>query len=244
MTQTPKILIVEDEDLQREDLRQNIQSLSSSLQVITAKNLREAEHRLSESVTGNILFHLFLLDIHLSEDAKKCEGFQFARLVRSHTVYQMTPLIFLTSNKEQIEFALNNFHCYNYIKKPYNSGDIASQVEHLLLSYKMRQDVFFIQDTKRIAHRLHKDNILYLESSGHTIKIVCSDGTITTRALNLTSMSERLGEDFFRCHKKFIVNKNLIENYDSLCSNIQIANYVIPVGRVYKDELLESIHLI
>ena len=244
MNQIPKILIVEDDKLQREELLKNIQSLLPSLTVETAGNLREAEHQLSQSVVDNRLFHLFLLDIHLSEDERKCEGFQFAQLIRSHTIYQMTPLIFLTSNRKQIEFALNNFHCYNYIKKPYNSEDIASQVEHLLLSYKIRQDIFFIRDTKRIAHRLHKDSILYLESSGHTITIVCTNSTITTRDLNLSTLSERLGDDFFRCHKKYIVNKNLIDNYDSLCSNIQIANYVIPVGRVYKDKLLESIHLI
>lgn len=155
----------------------------------------------------------------------------------------MTPLIFLTSNKQQIEFALNNFHCYNYIKKPYDCGEIAKQVQHLLLSHIIRQETFFVRDTRRIAHRIYIDSILFLESNGHTLKIVCPENTIVTRDYTLSSVEEQLGDAFFRCHRKYIVNTRLIENYDSLCSNVQIRNHAIPVGRVFKDKLLESIQL-
>lgn len=244
MNYTQKILIVEDEDMQREQLAESLHTISSSLTIHTARSYEEAVTILGQSVVENSFYHLFLLDIHLSKDEEKQEGFQFARLIRSHTDYQMTPLIFLTSNREQIEFALNNFHCYNYIKKPYDPIDITKQIEHLLLSQMMRKETFFIRDTERIAHRIHKDNILYLESNGHTLIIVCTDTTVVTRDITLSSMEKRLDGGFFRCHKKFIVNIARIENYDSLCSNIQINNHVIPVGRVYKEKLLENLHII
>lgn len=243
MAQEQRILIVEDDEMQRRELVRNLQDLHPSLVIQSARNLAEAQSILQKSILDNAFLHLFLLDIHLSSNEKKHEGFQFAQLIRSHTVYQMTPLIFLTSNKRQIEFALNNFHCYNYIKKPYNCGEIAKQVQHLLLSHMIRQETFFIRDTRRIAHRVAKETILFLESNGHTLKIVCTHNTIITRDYNLTSIVEHLGDGFFRCHRKYIVNAKLIENYDSLCSNVQIRNHTIPVGRVYKDKLLESIQL-
>lgn len=243
MVQEQRILIVEDNELQRSELVKALQNLHPSLIIQTAKNQAEAEYILQESVISHAFLQLFLLDIHLSNNEKRHEGFHFAQLVRSHTVYQMTPLIFLTSNKKQIEFALNNFHCYNYIKKPYECEEIAKQVRHLLLSHIIRQETFFIRDTRRIAHRVAMDTILFLESNGHTLKIVCTDNTIVTRDYTLTSIEECLGKDFFRCHRKYIVNTKLIENYDSLCSNVQIRNHTIPVGRVFKDKLLESIQL-
>lgn len=244
MSLEQRILIVEDDDLQREELVHSLLTLPSPFTIHTAKSFEEAVSILGNSIVESSYYHLFLLDIHLSQDEAKQEGFQFARLIRSHTDYKMTPLIFLTTNKEQIEFALNNFHCYNYIKKPYNSEDIAKQIEHLMLSQQMRKETFFIRDTGRIAHRIQIENILYLESNGHTLKIVCTDTTVVTRDTTLSSMEKRLGDRFFRCHKKYIVNTTMIENYDSICSNLQIASYVIPIGRVYKEKLLESIDII
>ena len=243
MEQKQRILIVEDNELQRIELVDHLQKLHPSLIIHSATNLEEAELILQDSILDDAFLHLFLLDIHLSSNEKRHEGFQFAQLIRSHTVYQMTPLIFLTSNKQQIEFALNNFHCYNYIKKPYDCGEIAKQVQHLLLSHIIRQETFFVRDTRRIAHRIYIDSILFLESNGHTLKIVCPENTIVTRDYTLSSVEEQLGDAFFRCHRKYIVNTRLIENYDSLCSNVQIRNHAIPVGRVFKDKLLESIQL-
>lgn len=243
MEQVQRILIVEDNELQRIELEEHLQKLHPSLVILSATNLEDAEIMLQDSILDDAFLHLFLLDIHLSSNKKRHEGFQFAQLIRSHTAYQMTPLIFLTSNKQQIEFALNNFHCYNYIKKPYDCVEIAKQVQHLLLSHIIQQETFFIRDTRRIAHRIYIDSILYLESNGHTLKIVCPDSVIVTRDYTLSSVEEQLGDAFFRCHRKYIVNTRLIENYDSICSNVQIRNHAIPVGRVFKDKLLESIQL-
>jgi len=243
MEQKQRVLIVEDDDMQRNELIKSLQTLHPPLAIQSAANLDEAESILQESILDGPRLQLFLLDIHLSDDEDMHEGFQLAQMIRSHTAYQMTPLIFLTSNKKQIEFALNNFHCYNYIKKPYDCGEVAKQVQHLLLSHIIQQETFFIRDTRRIAHRVGKDTILFLESDGHTLKIVCLDHTIITRDYTLTSIEAQLGDGFFRCHRKYIVNTRLIENYDSLCSNVQIRNHSIPVGRVYKDKLLESIQL-
>ena len=237
MEQVQRILIVEDNELQRIELEEHLQKLHPSLVILSATNLEDAEIMLQDSILDDAFLHLFLLDIHLSSNKKRHEGFQFAQLIRSHTAYQMTPLIFLTSNKQQIEFALNNFHCYNYIKKPYDCVEIAKQVQHLLLSHIIQQETFFIRDTRRIAHRIYIDSILYLESNGHTLKIVCPDSVIVTRDYTLSSVEEQLGDAFFRCHRKYI------ENYDSICSNVQIRNHAIPVGRVFKDKLLESIQL-
>lgn len=239
-----KILIVEDDDMQRTQLAERIRELPSALWVETAGSFSEAESLLRDSIINNEAYNLFLLDIHLSEDESKLEGFQYAQLIRSHTIYQLTPLIFLTSNSQQIEFALNNFHCYNYIRKPYSCKDIANRVEHILMSHCIQQDTFFIRDTKRIAHRLSKENILFMESNGHGIKIVCENASIVTRELSLSSVPELLGNNFLRCHKKFIINKNQILNFDGVCSSIQISGYTIPVGKSYKDALIENVKII
>lgn len=242
MNENQKILIVEDDDLQRQELERSINDLQCILDVDAVKTLPEAEKELQDSISEKEFFRLFLLDIHLTDDLNVHEGFQFARLIRSHAMYQMTPLIFLTSNKEQIEFALNNFHCYNYIKKPYDSKVIASQVEHLLLSYLLSQDTLTVRDTHRISHRIPKNSILFLESSAHTVKIQCENSTVYTRDYSLSSLGKQLGEDFFRCHKRFIVNVNHVEYYDKCCTTLNILGNQVPVGRSYKETAAENIH--
>lgn len=240
MNQNDKILIVEDNDLQRRELEHNISALAGCPSVEAVKSLEEAKEKLNDSITGDTLFKLFLLDIHLSDDLEQHEGFQFAKIVRSHAIYQMTPLIFLTSNKEQIEFALNNFHCYNYIKKPYDSKMIAGQVEHLLLSYLMNQETLAVKDVHRISHRIPINTILYLESSGHTVTIQCENSRIATRDFSLSALGEKLGRNFFRCHKRFIVNADHVENYDKFCTTLHLERFDIPVGRAYKELVSEN----
>ena len=121
-------------------------------------------------------------------------------------------------------------------------NNVASQIEHALLAstMKMPDTYILLRDTNRIAHRVQKDCILYLASNGHAIDIVCVNEKVTTRDFNLTSLMGLLGNNFYRCHKKYIVNINMIDNFDFTCCRAELGEHVIPVGRTYKEELMEN----
>lgn len=69
--------------------------------------------------------------------------------------------------------ALTQFHCYNFITKPYRKETVLEQLRQMLLTGYL-QDVLDIADTQRIHHRLQPQDIRYIESRSHTISFIRS----------------------------------------------------------------------
>lgn len=168
-----KILIVEDDPIQLEMLYETVHSRYPAWEIKKGSSLEAAQAFLQESVTANEYFTLFLLDIQLSKEPGDRNGFQLAQSIREISVYYKTPILFLTSVSEELSRALTQFHCYNFITKPYQKETVLEQLRQMLLTGYL-QDVLDIADTQRIHHRLQPQDIRYIESRSHTILYIQS----------------------------------------------------------------------
>jgi DNA-binding LytR/AlgR family response regulator len=66
-----------------------------------------------------------------------------------------------------------------------------------------------------------------------------STGRITA-LMSLKSLEEKLPtKHFIRCHKSFIVNKNLVSALDS--GSLILGEKSIPIGQSYKEKVIEAI---
>lgn len=124
-----KILIVEDDPIQLEMLYETVHSRYPAWEIKKGSSLEAAQAFLQESVTANEYFTLFLLDIQLSKDPENRSGFQLAHAIRKISVYYKTPILFLTSVSEELSRALTQFHCYNFIAKPYQRENRAGTAQ-------------------------------------------------------------------------------------------------------------------
>lgn len=236
------VLIVEDNPEQNNELKESIYKAYPNWKISSAYNFDEAKEMIEQSIHTNNYFSIFLLDVQLKNEPGDLGGFVLANEIRSQKAYYTVPILFLTSVSGKTSFALSNFHCYNYITKPYSSKDVICEIQQMMLTGFLDENSICITDTNRIQHRIVQNDICYIESRSHLIILETIGGSISSRELNFSSLKEQLTGDFIQCHKKYIVNVNHIDNYDKQNRFLRIGTCSIPVSRTYKNQLENAFH--
>lgn len=99
--------------------------------------------------------------------------------------------------------------------------------KYLLLPYDDRKE------------RVSTDDILFVEVTGHTLKIICENKTYLERN-TLSKLYEELKDfNFSRCNNSYIVNLKKITTIEK--DNVIINNYKIPISRPKKKEFLQDL---
>lgn len=223
------VLIVEDDNVQRSFLEQTIQNEYPNWDIDTAGSLSEASFLLQDA---NHNYSLFLLDIQLSQDTSDRGGFQLAQQIRNMKPYYKTPILFLTSILTEMKQGLSEFHCYNYITKPYSATDILNQIKHMLFT-GILQNTIVIKDTLHLHHKISLSDVLFLEGKSRLLILYTAVDKLETNDYTLNTILPSLPSQFIQCHRRYIINENYIENYDFTNNFIQINHYSIPIGRTY-----------
>ena len=85
--------------------------------------------------------------------------------------------------------------------------------------------------------RVYFENILYMESLKDYVKVVTLRKTVITKQ-QLNYFEAILNpSDFIRIHRSYIIAINKIDSYN--LSGIDIGNQELPIGRKYKDSVIE-----
>lgn len=234
------VLIVEDNREQIELLRNAITGKYKDWTITSAFTYDDALSYIHDSSVNNP-FTLFLLDIQLTNYTTDRGGFLLAQEIRKKKIYYKTPILFLTGISDEGYFALSNFHCYNYITKPYTSDDVLKQLEQMLLTGYL-ESAITITDINRISYKIHVNDILYIKSNGHTKVIYLKDSYISTRECTFDELQTLSDGKLIQCHKGYLVNPDAITNIDHLTSTLHINNTIIPIGLKYQQDIFPLIH--
>lgn len=202
----------------------------------TASNLEEAQLLLKQSVENQHYYSMFLLDIQLSDNTLDVGGFEFAKQIREQPIYYKTPILFLTSIYGRAGFALSNFHCYDYITKPYSASDLLFEIKQMLLTRFLAVHSVMITDVKRITHRIILSDITYIEAKSHLIIIHTTNDIVSSRKDSFASLQDSLTDSFIQCHRKYIINAKHLKTYDKKNQYIQVGSDTLPVSRGYQDD--------
>lgn len=235
------VLILEDDQIQCENIYQCVKSAFPDWSIMCSHNYSDAKSSLIQSIEEKALFSIFLLDIQLEDDCNNYGGFTFSEDIRSIPEYYRTPILFLTSIPDKISYALSNYHCYNYLTKPYSNEDIILQINQLIFSGYLTNHSIIVKDTNQITYKIAFDDIYIIEARSHSIKIITAHGDIITRTMTFQSIRFLLPENFIMCHRKFIINSAYINNYDVTNRYVQVGTYSISVSRTYKHNIEEGL---
>lgn len=89
----------------------------------------------------------------------------------------------------------------------------------------------------KVTHKLHFEDIHYLEAFGDYVKIHCNENVLLTND-TLKNLQDQLpSATFVQLHKSFIVNVNKVTSVSGGQAFCQ--TNAIPVGRKYRDEFLK-----
>lgn len=233
-----KVLVVEDEFIIAEELREKLLQFGYTV-LGPVDNAGEAED-LIRTEKPDIL----LLDINLKG---KIDGITLAERVIDN--YQLA-IIFLTAlSDEETLLRAKKIRPAAYIIKPYEDKNLAIAIDVAFSNMsdeKMENgylinDSFFIKEQHRFT-KIRLEDILYIEANGSYSEIV-TEQKIFTLAINLKNLISKFGRSsLYRIHRSYVVNINKINAFDG--QQVVIQNHKLPVASSYKDDFFNKFRFI
>jgi DNA-binding LytR/AlgR family response regulator len=200
------ILIVEDDKIQRQNLKKMIQGIDKRLTIYEAEDKDEAL-----KISSDNSIDVFYIDIGL----KNSSGLDLAIELRKLHKYEFSWIIFLTTHLEYITQAFKKVHCYDYILKPYDKQELIHMSKRIVLrtgNNTKRKRKYAIFDLKNgVFVKIYVDEIIFIEVNIRTCTIHTINGKYEVKGLSLKeSLKLTDSEDLIQSHKSFVVNINYI----------------------------------
>lgn len=156
-------------------------------------------------------FDIVFLDIQMDG----MNGIEAARELREKNAnlgVEDTVLVFITGIKDYV-FDAFDLYAFQYLLKPIDEGKFAEVLERAVreATKKKERRVLFIK-SRNLA--LDQSEILYIESRAKKVEIHTVRQTIEIYAA-MDELEGQLGDEFYRCHRAYIVNMDCITEYDS-----------------------------
>jgi DNA-binding LytR/AlgR family response regulator len=225
-----KCLIVDDEELGRMLIENYVQRLGLTI-VAQCRNPIEA---LKVMQTNEI--DLIFLDIQMPE----MNGLQFIKSLN------YKPLIILTTAYAEHALESYTLDVVDYLLKPIRFERFTLAVNKAMERYRFRTEmandneivekgILLVKSEHRI-HRLKLSDILFIQSMSEYVSFHLSGSRILSLGALKSLENELPANLFLRVHKSYIVAIDKIDFLDG--NTIQVGKEKIPVGPIYKEQLL------
>lgn len=236
-----KILVVEDEIIIADNICDALNDLGYQA-LEPAINYTEAIATIEEEKPD-----IAILDIQLSG---KKTGIDIAKKIREKYNF---PFIFLTSNSDA--FTINQAKEVMppaYLIKPFSKEELFSSIEIALHNFSNKigeilesnliiKDSIFIKD-KGYYTKVHFDDILYLKSAHVYIEIILKNAQKHVVRTSLNDILNNLNTNFVRVHRGFIINTKYLKQITH--TSVKIENEEIPIGKKFREDIVNRINLI
>lgn len=232
-----KIIIIEDERITAEDLRQTLMLIDGSIEVLTT--IRSVKEGLKYFSEAPIRPDLIFSDIRLGDGL----SFEILSAVK-------VPVIFCTAFDE---YALKAFQAngVGYILKPFTEESVRQALEQyrlllpvtsdasLLRQYESLRELFsgsyqraansvlITQGDKVMPIRMSDIAVFYTE---HTlVRLITFDGRTFGIGKSLDELETSAGSQFFRANRQYLVNRTAVLHASSLLSRKMSVAVSVPL---------------
>ena len=193
------IAVVDDEKVIREDICKLIEKQRPESRV-------EAFSTGEELLASQGRFDIVFLDIQMDG----MNGIEAARSLRERQ--DEIVLIFITGIKEYV-FDAFDLYAFQYLLKPLDEKKFAEVLDRAVKEAgrkKEKRGIFIKARNLTLA----QTDILYIESRGKKVEIhTARDEESIEIYAAMDELEGQLGEDFYRCHRAYIVNMAYITEY-------------------------------
>ncbi len=236
-----KILVVEDEILIADSICDTLESLGYE-PLEPAISFTEAIEFIDNNKPD-----LAILDIQLSG---KKTGIDLAESISKNYKF---PFIFLTSNSDVATLSeAKKLQPSAYLVKPFTKDELYTSIEVALYNYSQKQELKNNEDTiikdalflkeKGVFQKIKFEDILYLKSDHIYIELFLTNNKKSVVRGSLNEIISKLTNDFIRVHRGFIINTNHLQQIEA--ASLMINNQVIPIGKKYRQDILDKINFI
>lgn len=239
-----KILIVEDDIIQKKNLEKIICDMEIDTQIYHADSKQSALDLLE-----NQDIDLFLVDVKL----KNSNGLDLAKTIRQIPRYRLTWIVFLTTHLDFMLQAFKEIHCYDYILKPYKKDKIIETLTILLNKKNEEKDIqekeYISFDSQGVMIRIAVDEIYFIEVRLRTCIVHSKSGVYTINRISLKKILEMIKADYIiKTHKSFAVNVNQVHKLEKVsrgCWEIDFYDYgdKALLASTYKEDLNKRLNI-
>lgn len=177
-----------------------------------AKLLKAGDAKTALGFVCDESIDLAFIDVELPDES----GFAFASKLREMKEYQLLNIVFVTGTNENPLKAHREYHCYDFIKKPYTKSVFRKIVEPLIEGLDMNSNSGEESDNKskivflkagQEMHIVKADDIVFAEISGRDVTVYCTEKVISGIRMKFEDFIKHVNVDtFVRCHKSYAVN--------------------------------------
>ncbi len=230
-------IIVDDDKLSRRIIEEYVKKTESLRLVGSFANAMEAINFVSINQNINLIF----LDIEMPE----MTGLDFLKSLA------IMPQVIIISSKEKYAFDAFDYNVTDYLLKPvaysrfFRSIDKAIKVFNKNSNSIEPQDSIFIKRNLSLV-KLKFEDILWVEALENYVSFY-TDSEKFTIHFTLKAIEKKLPSNkFLRVHRSYIVNISAITSIEE--NNVIIStnneNHAIPIGKSYRDKLMQDINSI
>ncbi|MCT4688385.1 LytR/AlgR family response regulator transcription factor [Vallitalea sp.] len=238
------VLIVEDNDITRNNLEQILIENIENLKIYTTSRGEEAI-----KIFKSIKIDIFLLDIQLPD----VSGLKLAEQIREIKRYKLTYILFITTHAMYISSAVQKYHCYDYIEKPFKQKEIIVIIKDLIEGLKYKNKIISEQynitiQLKNIFYKINVKDIYFAEILRRKIYIHTNYSKVIVTNMTLQQLLDKIKETgfnlFIKTHRSYIVNLRHINNvikHKKKAWDIVFNEYeeIAHIGENYKKELIQ-----
>lgn len=199
---------------------------------------KRIEFRVTEYLSGKELAEhahdhdLIFLDVKMQEQ----DGFKTAEILRENGF--LGHIIFVTIMKDEVYKAFD-YEAFDYLVKPLSRIAFEHTMERFLRTLKNRGKQLIVA-RKNEQRIINLSDVLYCEVINRKINLHLSDGNIIEYYGKISELEQRLGEDFFKSHRSYLVNLKYITGYNS--NEITLGSgEKLPLSRGRKNTLMSAL---
>jgi DNA-binding LytR/AlgR family response regulator len=239
-----KILIVEDEIITANDIRETLAQAGHTV-IAIARNQAQAM-----AAIGQQLPDMALVDIHLGDGA--IDGIGVAQALQAH---HPIPIIYLTAHAEDPTFLrAKETGPAAYMLKPFRHRELAMQVELAYYHYQtnlqpklhpaVAADLYL--PFKNGYQRIIKADVLIAQAAGAYTKIFLNDTkTAHTVTMNIGYLSQFFpSSDFYRLSRSMLINLQYVDRIDGAQLYIRHYPAMIPIPDASRKDLLTKLPIV
>ncbi|MDB5230465.1 MAG: DNA-binding response regulator [Chitinophagaceae bacterium] len=232
-----RCLLIDDEPPALKILQSHIATVNGLEIVAQCKNAIEAIDILHEKPVD-----LIFLDIKMP----KLLGTDFLK-----NLSNPPKIIFVTAYRD---YALEGYEldAVDYLLKPVSferfvkavskvKKMMGSEIQSHPEEYKPNPEAFVYLKVDKNMQKVFINEIMYVESLKDYIKVFLTSGKYLLVKQSLSSMENLLsGHYFLRVHRSYMVSIDKVTGFNNLC--VQLRSNEIPIGRLYKQSVMDVIN--
>jgi DNA-binding LytR/AlgR family response regulator len=229
--------IIVDDDILTCKIFEGYVNKSSSLDLIGTYNDSIAARNI---ITQRKDIDLVILDIQMPE----MNGFDFIASLDN------PPNIIIISSAEEYALKAFDFNVVDYLLKPVSYGRFCKAVDKTVRYFSKKEitntddeEIFIKKGSSLVKLKLR--DIIYIEALENYVTLTTCNDKFTIHFTMKAIENQLPSGVFIRVHRSFIINKSMIQtiNEGSLDLNVGGSLKNIPVGKSFKDSLLNDINV-